>query len=370
MTWIDLDPRKFGSIEEYCLFLSDELVSRGHTSLLAFPKVMPDWLKQRFHQVGANIIELKLGNSLPTGLRLMRTIKQYRVDIIHCTFIPIFSPLTFFLGLSRARELIFSDQLSRFLETPRAYRKTICHTKSWILCPLIDLIIADAEYIRQSLITDCYVNPSKIVRLYNGVNLDRFKPGEDGGTIRDELNISAETSVITTIAWAIPHKGLDVYLRAAKEVIKYFPKTVFLVVGDGPLLHWLRKSAMETGISKNVIFTGLRTDIHKLLAATDIAVLLSRWGEAFSFSMLEAMASGKPLIASEIGAIPEGVDDGKTGILVPPGDHAAVAQAIIKLLGDKRLLVDMGNAAREKCEKYYDIRTMVKQTVDIYEALV
>lgn len=350
------------------MFLSEELVSRGHSSLLAFSRMPPDWLMDRFHSVGADIIQLDPTKRFATLPSLMRTVKQYGVDVIHCTFIPMFSSLTGFMRLSSAKRLVFSDQTSRSLKASKRYKKPIHYAKNKMLARLIDLIIADAEYIRRSLVTDSYVHDSKIVTLYNGVNLERFKPGQNGTLVREEFKIDPHTRVVTTIASAIHEKGLDVYLRAAKEVVKYYPNTVFFVVGDGPLLSQLKGLAVKLGISEHVIFTGLRNDTHEILAVTDIAVLLSRWGEAFSFAMLEVMASGKPLVASEIGAIPEAVDHERTGFLVPPGDHTRVADTIMKVLSDERLMRDIGNAAREKCEKHYDIRTMVKKTVDIYES--
>jgi glycosyltransferase involved in cell wall biosynthesis len=369
MTWINLYPRKLGTVEEYCLFLSEELALRKHSSLLAFSHAPPKWLNERFCSVGAEVIGMELNNTLATGLALLKAARRYKVDIIHGTFIPLFSPLNMFMHLSGARGVIFSDQTSRCAENIGPYMKCMRYIKNKIMTSCVDLIIADAKFIRDKLVFEDYVNPTRVITLYNGVNLNRFRPNQDGESIRREFNISPDTAVVTTVAFAIPEKGLDTYLRAAREVLKEVRDTVFFVVGDGPLLDSLKKLSSELGIGSRVVFTGLRNDTEAILAATDVAVLLSTWGEAFSFAMLEAMASGKALVASNKGAIPEAVDDGRTGFLVPAGNHSATAGAIIKLLRDRNLLATMGKAAREKCERLYDLRLMAKETVDIYESM-
>jgi glycosyltransferase involved in cell wall biosynthesis len=368
MTWIDLNPRKLGSLEEYCLFLSEELRRRGHSSILAFSQLPPDWLRDQFRSVGAETVKIDQTSLMATGLQLIRIIREFKVDIIHCTFLEIFSPLNIFLRFSSLATVMFSDQLSRYPHNPpKSYQRVIRYVKNRLLDKCFDLIIADSEYLKRSVTEEYYGSPGKVILLYNGVNLDRFKPDQTGENIRKEFRIPSDASVVTAIAAAIPEKGLDVYLRAAQQVIRRFPKALFFVVGDGPILPDLRRMAKELGIDGQVVFAGLRNDTHEILAVTEIAVLLSRWGEAFSFAMLEAMASGKPLVASRIGAIPEAVDDGRTGVLVPPDNDAAVADAIIRLLSDPGLTCRMGRAARDKCEKLYDLRAMVKKTVDIYE---
>jgi len=369
MTWINLNPRKLGTLEEYCLALSEELTLRGHSSLLAFSHPPPKWLNERFYSVGADVISIELNNILATGLALLKTARRYKVDIIHGTFIPLFSLLNMFMHFSCARGIILSDQTSRYAENIGPYKSLMRYVKNKILASCVDLIIADAKFIRDKLVLENYVNPTKVITLYNGVNLSRFRPSQDGESIRREFNIRPDTAVVTTVAFAIPEKGLDTYLRAAREVLKEVRNTVFFVVGDGPLLDSLKQLSSELGIATRVVFTGLRNDTEAILAATDVAVLLSTWGEAFSFAMLEAMASGKALVASDKGAIPEAVDDGRTGFLVPAGNYGATAEAIIKLLRDRNLLATMGKAAREKCEKFYDLRVMAKKTVDIYESM-
>ncbi|MGH7263540.1 MAG: glycosyltransferase family 4 protein [Candidatus Rokuibacteriota bacterium] len=369
LTLVDLHPVKLGSLEEYCITLTEGLISRGHTSLLGFPRLPPPWMAEKFLEAGAELVELRVERTMANGIRLRRSINQRGVDIVHCTFMPIFSVLTLFMWLSGCRRVIFSDQVSR-VEAPRTrLRRALSVLKNRTMSPLVDLIIADAHYIRRTLLED-HVPAAKVRVLYNGVNVKRFRPDQGGEVIRRELGIPDGAPVVTTIAAAIREKGLDTFLRAAAEVLKRQPNAVFLVVGTGPLVGDLKALSCSLGIADHVRFTGLRNDTHEILAATDIGILLSRWQEAFSFAMLEVMASGTPLVASRIGAIPEAVDDGETGILVTPDDHHEVAARISELLEDPARMRAMGHAARAKCVRHYDARKMVEATIDLYEAMV
>jgi glycosyltransferase involved in cell wall biosynthesis len=369
LTLIALHPEKLGSLEEYCIILTESLRSRGYTSLLGFSRLPPPWLAEKFVDAGAKLLEFGVKPTMANGIRLWRRINELDVDIVHCTFIPIFSLLTVFMGLSGCGRVIFSDQVSR-VETPRSWlRRTLSVLRNRSMSPLIDLIIADAQYVRRSLLEENQVPAAKVRVLYNGVNLKRFHPNCDGQAIRRELKIPDGAPVVTTIAAAIHEKGLDTFLRAAAEILKRHPDSVFLIVGTGPLVRELEALACSLHIMDHVRFTGLRNDTHEILAATDIGVLLSRWQEAFSFAMLEVMASGTPLVASRIGAIPEAVDDGETGVLVTPDDHYEVAARISELLEDPERLRVMGHAARAKCVRHYDARMMVEATIDLYETM-
>jgi len=365
-----LHPVKFGSLEEYCIILTEGLRSRGYTSLLGFPRLPPPWLAEKFRDAGAELLELRVEPTMANGIRLRRSMTEHGVDIVHCTFIPIFSVLTVFMWLSGCRSIIFSDQVSR-VETSRSrLRRTLSLLRNRSMSPLVDVIIADAQYIRRNLIEESHVPAAKVRVLYNGVNLKRFHADRDGEVIRRELNIPDGAPVVTTIAAAIHEKGLDTFLRAAAEVLKRHPEAVFLVIGDGPLLGDLETLSESLHIANHVRFTGLRNDTHDILAATDIGVLLSRWQEAFSFAMLEVMASGTPLVASRIGAIPEAIDDGETGVLVTPDDHHEVAARISELLEDPERMRAIGHAGRAKCVRHYDARKMVEATIDLYETMV
>jgi glycosyltransferase involved in cell wall biosynthesis len=360
-------PKKFGSIEEYCLFLTRELSSRGHSSLLAFPHPPFAALRDRLVEAGAEIVQLRIPHGPKETFQLWREIRKLDVDIVHGTFLPMFSILPIVFKLAGVPRVIFSDQISRSAAPRGRLQRNLSVLRTRLLSRWIDLIIADAAYVHDSVVNELGFPASKVMTLYNGVNPARFTPNQETSRSRKELGISETAGVVASVGQAIPEKALDIYLRAAKAVLQRNPDTVFLVVGDGPALPELRELATSLGISNSVIFTGLLTEVQHIFSVSDVLALVPRWREAFAFSMLETMASGKPLVASSIGAIPEAVIE--TGLLVPPEDPEATAGALLELLNDRAKARRLGSAARRRCEELYDVRDMVRKTVDVYSGV-
>jgi L-malate glycosyltransferase len=371
LTLIDLNPRKFGTLEEYCLVLSQSLARRGHKSVLGFSEMPPLWLHDRYSAAGAVVEQIKLSASRASRLEsLGSVILKHKVDILHPTHVPIFSPETILMKRLGVKRLIFSDQSSR-VRTERSWLKDkMARVKNRFVSHWIDKIIADAEFIRHDLITDVGVASSKITVIYNGVNAGRFN--RDKGPTMDKagLGIPANHRVVTTVANCIPEKGLDVFLRAAEKTLRDGAEATFVIVGDGPLSNDLKQLALSLGISKNVVFLGLRDDVQNILAVSDIFVLCSMWEEAHALVILEAMASRLPVVATRIGAIPESVEEGVTGMMFARGDAAGAANAISALLNDEPLRLKMGDAGRRRAEDRFTLDRWVNDTVALYENLL
>ncbi len=164
----------------------------------------------------------------------------------------------------------------------------------------------------------------------------------------------------------MPEKGLNYFLDAAQIVIKDRPSTTFVIVGDGPDRSNLERHAVNLGIRDKCIFTGMRVDTEVFLSITDVFVLLSVWEEAFAFSLLEAMASTCPVVSTRVGAIPESVQDGVTGILVPPRDAKAAAAAMLDLLNNESLRLTMADAARQRMVNQFTLEHWVDHTINLY----
>ncbi len=160
-------------------------------------------------------------------------------------------------------------------------------------------------------------------------------------------------------------KRIDVLINAAPQILARFPDAHFLIAGDGTCRESLVALAGQLGITDRVTFLGHRDDVPAVLAQADMFVLPSR-SEALPNSVIEAMASGLPVVASRVGGIPELVDDGKTGYLVPPGDPNALADALARLLEDPRRSAELGRAGRIKIEQNYSFDRMVEQMETLY----
>lgn len=199
----------------------------------------------------------------------------------------------------------------------------------------------------------------KIHVIPNGIDLDAFAH-------RQAPEDNAARPRIITVANLRPEKGHDTLLAAAARVARVRPDAEWTIVGDGPLRKALEQDAAARGLDGRVRFLGERRDVPALLAASDIFVLPSRW-EASPNALIEAMASGLPVVATRVGGIPELVDDGATGTLVNAGDDEAMSAAVLALLERAGRAAALGRAARASVERLSFDR-MVERFAHLYQS--
>jgi len=196
----------------------------------------------------------------------------------------------------------------------------------------------------------------------NAVDVDRFHPSVDGSAVRRELGIPPSALVVGAVGRILPLKALEVFIEAAASLRPLLGDAVFLIVGDvvtdrahrAEALRYrdgLRELRERLGLTRQVVFTGARRDLPAVMAALDLLVHPSR-EESFGRVVVEAMAAGKPVVASAVGGVPEIVEDGVTGYLVPPSDPAALA-ARICALADPAVRRRMAQAARARAERSF-----------------
>ncbi|MFX0197534.1 MAG: glycosyltransferase family 4 protein, partial [Candidatus Hodarchaeota archaeon] len=220
---------------------------------------------------------------------------------------------------------------------------------------------------QKSVIEERHVLPQKTMTIQYGVDTGKFYPIR-GRTIRDELGISKEARVLGTVARFTEQKGHQYLIDAAPKIVSAFPDVYFVFVGDGPLRSELHFKVHQLGLDSQVLFLGFRSDVRDLLNAFDVFVLPSLY-EGLPNVVLEAMACGKPVIATEVDGTPEAVVQGETGILVPTQDSEALANAIIELLGDRRKVEEMGRRGRERVEMKFSLDSEINKFVELYERL-
>lgn len=187
------------------------------------------------------------------------------------------------------------------------------------------------------------------------VDLDRFRPARGGERewARAALNLAPDTRVAVLVGRLQRVKGQAGLIEAAEAVAARVPGSVFLLVGDGPDRDELARRASERGLEGRVRLLGRREDVPALLHACDLAVVASIGSEGFSRAALEAMASARPVVATGVGALPEIVADGETGLLVPPGDVGALAGAIGRVLAEPEFAARLGRAGRARAEREF-----------------
>jgi glycosyltransferase involved in cell wall biosynthesis len=231
----------------------------------------------------------------------------------------------------------------------------------------IDVVIACSEEVRSSHLPD--LEPNRLVTVYNGVDLERFYPGQTDNGFRKELGISERSFVIGHVGNLTPQKGQVFLLRSIKKLLIEELPIILVVAGDGPLRRPLESMAKELGISESVRFLGQRSDLPEILRSIDVLAGASL-REGFPISVLEAMASGKPVVTTNVGGNKEAVLDGVTGFIVSPENPDELASALKRVLLDEKLRQRMGNAARRRVEEHFSAQKMVKKTEELYETLL
>ena len=209
------------------------------------------------------------------------------------------------------------------------------------------------------------VNPTRIRVLPNSI--PRRQP--TGRDIRAELDIPPEAPVVVTVCQLRPEKALEVLVSAASRLHPEFPELAVLVAGDGREETALRDQIRREGVEDVVKLLGTRMDVPDLLAGSDVAVCCSDF-EGTPLSVMEYMAAGRAVVATDVGGLGELIEDSVHGLLVPPRDPGALAGAIAKLLRDPEGRHRMGARGKDRQGREFDLESMVERVELLYEELV
>lgn len=233
------------------------------------------------------------------------------------------------------------------------------------LTPHMDRLIAVSRAMERKIVDEGR-DTAPVTLVYNGVDLERYDHQEPCCTLRDDYGMEPGSQIVGVVARLEPEKGHVTLLNAWPTVLRSVPNAYLLVVGEGSRREGLERQAAELRIAHRVVFTGRRDDVPAVTAAFDVAVLPS-YREAQGLTILEAMALSRPVVASNVGGIPEMVEDGVTGLLVPPDDPDALAAAIVRLLLDHSLADTIARAGHDLVHDRFCVELMVKAIETIYD---
>ncbi len=226
--------------------------------------------------------------------------------------------------------------------------------------PVTDRFVALAPSHQDWLARRFHLDPGRFVVIPNGEDTGRFRPTMDRAAERRALGWPADALVVSIVAALRPEKNHGLFLRAAAALAPRHPAARFMVVGDGAERAALERLRDELGLRERVSFLGMRQDTPGIQRASDIVALTSHPViETFPVSLVEALASGTPVVSTDVGSIRDVVRDGETGLLVPAGDEAGFAAALDRLLGDAALRERMGAAARADAVARFDREDMI-----------
>ena len=227
-------------------------------------------------------------------------------------------------------------------------------------------VIVNSKAVREKLVDQDHVAPEKLRIIYNAVDVSRFA---DAHEARERVlpNINESSRLIAVLANMYSHvKGHACLISAARIVCKSEPHAVFLLIGDGLERPRLEAQVKDYGLDENILFLGRRTDVPELLACCDLSVLPSE-SEGFPNALLESMSAGLPVVATAVGGSTEIVENGKNGVLVPPGSPEKLAEAVLLLLQDSRLAKRLSQAGQDDMQKYFSFDRLIGELDHLYK---
>lgn len=258
-------------------------------------------------------------------------------------------------------ELFLHGQSERFLAL-----------KSMIIRNSASKMVFVADYMKNDYINFSKFPENDLLTIYNGIELNNEIDDLDGIPLKKELGISDDELLVGHVANFRSPKGHRYLIESASLVCKQISQARFLLIGDegdGIIKREIEVLIARAGLGENVRLLGFREDVNKILKLIDVFVL-SSISEGLPLSVIEAMACSKPVVATNVGGLPEIVVPDQTGFLVEPRDSAALADKLIFLLKDKALRNRMGRAGRKVVEDKYSLRTMINNYQNLYEKLI
>jgi glycosyltransferase involved in cell wall biosynthesis len=322
------------------------------------------WLNQELAKAGIEsiVIENKYSYDPFYLWRLIRLIKSRRVDIIHAHefMMNVYGAVA---GLITGAPVVttvhgkkyFFERLRRRLLYRFVARSTA--------------MVAVSQDLRRFIAEKVGTSEGRIGMICNGIDCKNYTRSEGLDSLRNELGISPGTLVVGTVGNLYPVKGYNFLLQAVSRVIREASNVIFLIIGRGRLKNELEQQAADLGINRQVKFLGFRSDVPRLLQLMDVFVM-SSLSEGLSLSILEAMAAGKPVVATWVGGNPEIVQEGRTGFLVPSGDSDVLGSRILTLLKNRDLVKSLGDVGRKRVEENFSAERMAAQYQELYQRLL
>lgn len=339
------------------------LNAHGHQAwLICDPKseVLP-----RAQELGTRVLALALRRRIDpiASFRIWLFCRRHEIDLIktysskdHWLCLPLFLS-----GMPVTRARCITDPLGN-------------RSRGFIYKYGCAKIVADAKVIKRQLIEQNGIPGGKIEVIGSAVDLVKFSPNLDPMKFREEMGFSPETPLIANIGMIRSDKGQMQLMKAARVVLQQRPEARFIFVGQGTGDRWreqkLRQAIYDAGLENKIIMLGYRWDTPEILVAANMVVIASICTEASPIVLREAFATGRPVIATRVGDVPEIMEDGVNGLVVEPSDSDALATAILRFLANEKLAARCAANALKYAREHFDFNRMMRAKLEVDLSLV
>jgi glycosyltransferase involved in cell wall biosynthesis len=345
----------FGGQEMRILLEMARHKKQGHDLFLLCPPESP--IAVEAERLGIRVIPLKIRHAFDLRAlgRIKKIIRDQGIEVLH-THSSVDSWAASLAGkwagvpvLVRTRHISVPGK-SHFLNKVYA---------------LPDAVITTGEQIRRTLINGHHLKEDRVFSIPTGVDLERFFPRPPDPGLKKELGLTEDSLVICLAAVLRAQKRHELIIAAAPAILERYPRVRFLFVGEGPGRQRIEGEIRRRKMEDFFLMTGHRKDMPEIISITDIGVISSQ-AEGVPQFLLQAMAMARPMVATKVGGIPEIVAPEVNGLLIPPEDPAALAQAVIRLLDDQALAERLGEKARKLIEEKYSAAGMAEEVYRVY----
>lgn len=364
-------PFRIGGTETFARELSLQLHERGWQSVLCFLAEPPADVRRFLDlpNVSLEVLENSTNLNWAATAALARIVRRHKPQILHLHFTGFLGVYPWLARIMSVKQIFFTDHSSR----PSGYLPQRAPFWKRALARIINLpiskVICVSQYGQRCLTALDLLPTERLELVYNAVDLSRVTQNPKAAAdLKKRYGIPDGRVLIVQVSWMIPEKGIPELLETARILLSTDRRVHFVLVGEGAYREKFMNDAATIGIAEHISWSGLIEDPfgEGVYESADIVCQLSEWEELFGWMIAEAMAYGKPIVATKVGGIPELVADGVSGFLVERGDTVTAAERLDRLAGDAELRRQLGEAGRAVVGQKFDLRRNVAQLLNVY----
>jgi len=346
-----------GQVQRIVLECS-KMMALGHRMVIVCQPGSP--LAKNAREKGIPVEEVRIRGQFDVrAIRdIYRVIKKYRITVVNT---------------HSSRDNWVGSLAAKFAGVPllvrtRHHPVPISNSPFNFIHKLADGFIATGEAVRSGLVTDNLFAADRVISVPTGVSLERFSLGIESLPLKRELGIDPATRIVTIVSRLGKTKRHDLFVDAARMILSELTDVKFLIVGDGMMQESIQQRITEHNLANDVLMTGYRADIPEFMAISNVVVLTSD-SEGVPQVLTQAMAMQRPVVAAPIGAIPDLIEDGVTGLFAEAGNARSFADKIVMLLCDDKLSRKIGSAGRQHVLNNFTDDIMAEKTLAFYQRL-